>query len=408
MDVRVRFAPSPTGIPHVGNIRTAMFDYFFAKKNKGKFILRIEDTDQARKVEEAEEAIKESLTWLGAIWDEYIVQSARLLEYKKYAEELVNKNMAKVDDGAIRFIVPKGGATSWRDAVGDKKIEFQNSDIEDFIILKRDGFPTYHLANVIDDHDEKITHVIRGEDWIPSTPKHIMLYKAFGWEDSIPVFVHVPNIRESGGAKLSKRKGAKSVLDFKKEGYLPAALLNYLMLLGWSPKDDREILSKEEIEDDFDLKNINTAPATFDYKKLEWMNGIYIREKTGSEDLCKLLLDFAEDLNKIDPGVFDKLVEIAKSRGNTLAEIANLLKIILVKKEIRENDTLKERIVADLVELKDWDKQTLSDTIVQKYVMGEKINYKEIYRALLGIEKWLPLADTFEALGKDKTLELIR
>jgi glutamyl/glutaminyl-tRNA synthetase len=241
--VKVRFAPSPTGIPHVGNIRTALFDYFFAKNQNGKFILRLEDTDQSRKVEGAVEAIKESLSWLGAEWDEFVTQSERLSEYKKYAEELVKKGFATLENGAVRFIVEKSpGKISWEDAVGRKKVEYDSKDVEDFIILKADGFPTYHLANVVDDHLMEITHVIRGEDWIPSTPKHILLYNALGWDT--PVFAHVPNVMGVDGKKLSKRRGAKSALDFKKEGFLPEALLNYLMLLGWSPKNDQEILTK--------------------------------------------------------------------------------------------------------------------------------------------------------------------
>ncbi|MEX2007642.1 MAG: glutamate--tRNA ligase family protein, partial [Candidatus Levyibacteriota bacterium] len=270
--VTVRFAPSPTGIPHIGNIRTALFNYFFAKSQGGKFILRIEDTDSARKVEGAEEAIKESLSWLSVTWDGDIIhQSEHLDDYKKYAQELVSKSLAKEEDGAIRFITPKTGATSWVDKVGNKTVEFENKDVEDFIILKSDGFPTYHLANIIDDHKEGVTHVIRGEDWISSTPKHILLYEAFGWET--PEFVHVPNILGPDKSKLSKRRGAKSVLDFKQEGFLPEALLNYLMLLGWSPKNDREILSKEEIIKEFSLESINVSPAVFDERKLEWMNG---------------------------------------------------------------------------------------------------------------------------------------
>ncbi|MDO8269708.1 MAG: glutamate--tRNA ligase family protein, partial [Candidatus Levybacteria bacterium] len=265
--VKVRFAPSPTGIPHVGNIRTALFDYFFAKANQGSFMLRLEDTDQARKVEGAEEAIKESLLWLGASWDEFVVQSERLAEYKKYAHELVERGIAREENGAIRFIVQKDVASiSWTDAVGDKTITYETQNVEDFIILKADGYPTYHLANVVDDHLMGITHVIRGEDWIPSTPKHLLLYQAFGWET--PVFAHVPNVLGTDGKKLSKRRGAKSVLDFKKEGYLPEALLNYLMLLGWSPKDDREILEKSDIEREFSLNNVNVSPSIFDERKL--------------------------------------------------------------------------------------------------------------------------------------------
>ncbi len=203
-NVRVRFAPSPTGTLHVGGIRTALFNYFFAKSQGGTFILRNEDTDKARKVEGSLEATEESLRWLNVSWDGLVTQSERLEHYKKYALQLVSEDKAKEEGGAVRFIVPKNGKTEWTDAVGNKKISFENKDIEDFIILKKDGFPTYHLANVVDDHLMGISHVIRGDDWIPSTPKHIMLYEAFVWTP--PIFAHVPNILGTDGKKLSKSR----------------------------------------------------------------------------------------------------------------------------------------------------------------------------------------------------------
>ena len=218
---RVRFAPSPTGILHVGGVRTALFNYFLAKSTGGQFILRIEDTDQARLVPGAVDSIKESLQWLGVSWDEFVIQSERLETYKKISDELIAKGHAKSEDGAVRFITPTTGKTSWTDAVGDKEISFENKDIEDFIILKKDGYPTYHLANVVDDHFMQITHVIRGEDWIPSCPKHILLYKALSWEP--PIFAHVPNVLGTDGKKLSKRRGAKAVLEYKSEGILSIA-----------------------------------------------------------------------------------------------------------------------------------------------------------------------------------------
>ncbi|MEX2013025.1 MAG: glutamate--tRNA ligase family protein [Candidatus Levyibacteriota bacterium] len=331
--VTVRFAPSPTGVPHIGNIRTALFNYFFAKSKGGKFILRIEDTDQARIVEGAVGAIEESLKWLGVNWDEEIVQSALLSEYKKYAQELVSKNLAKEEEGgAIRFMVPKEGKTSWTDKVGNKTIEFENKDIEDFIILKSDGFPTYHLANIIDDHKEAITHVIRGEDWISSTPKHILLYKAFGWET--PEFVHVPNILGPDKSKLSKRRGAKSVLDFKKEGFLPEALLNYLMLLGWSPKNDREILSKEEIIKEFSLENINVSPAVFDQRKLEWMDGEYIR-KLSVSDLKSKIKSQKSKVQFESEKLFDEFVKLAQTRMKTLLDFDVLVLPLLGVKPLK-------------------------------------------------------------------------
>lgn len=401
--VRVRFAPSPTGIPHVGNIRTALFDYFAAKHSNGNFILRIEDTDQARKVEGATESIKESLNWLDVFWDEFVVQSDRIDEYKSRAVSLVKKGLAREENGAIRFIVPKEkGSVSWIDAVGNKEISFSLKDVEDFIILKADGFPTYHLANVIDDHLMEITHVIRGEDWIPSTPKHLLLYRAFGWD--APVFAHVPNVLGIDGKKLSKRRGAKSVLDFKKEGYLPEALLNYLMLLGWSPKDDREILSKEEITSEFTLEKVNDAPAVFDERKLLWMNGEYIR-KTDNQTLKKLILDFDSSLIDYDQDVLDKLIEPAKTRIKKLSEFKGYVTPFI--KPMKKESELLKKIAANLTALSEWKKENILDVLI-KFMQENQIKFQTIYEELTGEKQGLPLGDVFEILGKEKTLQLLR
>lgn len=407
MGIKVRFAPSPTGIPHVGNIRTALFNYFFAKANNGTFVLRIEDTDQARIVEGAVEAISESLKWLGINWDEYIIQSERLPEYKKFAGELVSKGLARIDERAIRFIVPKKGVTSWEDKVGNKKIEFQNSDVEDFIILKSDGFPTYHFANVIDDHAINITHVIRGEDWISSTPKHILLYRAFGWE--APYFAHLPNILGTDGKKLSKRRGAKSVLDFKSEGYLPEALLNYLMLLGWSPKDDREILSREEIVDAFSFEKVNTAPAIFDQKKLEWMNSEYIRSLS-DEQLLKKLIGFDSSIEKeIPQNMLLGFVEVSKTRIKNLAEFKGLVMPFLSKHDVilSEENIFKQKLKKELLNIKKWDREELT-RFMSDFLLQEGVRFPYLYKIVTGFERGLPIANVFEILGKEKTLDLLK
>lgn len=405
MIVKVRFAPSPTGIPHVGNIRTALFNYFFAKSQNGQFILRIEDTDQARKVEGAEEIIEESLKWLGIDKYEKIVQSEHLENYKKFADELIEKGLAKEEEGAVRFIVPQGSTTSWIDKVGNKKVEFKNSDIEDFIILKTDGFPTYHFANVIDDHETSITHVIRGEDWIPSTPKHILLYEAFGWEK--PEFVHVPNISGTDGKKLSKRRGAKSVLDFKKEGFLSDALVNYLMLLGWSPKDDREILTKEEIIKSFSLESINSAPATFDETKLLWMNGMYIRQLS-NEKLAEKLIEFDSTIEKeIPKNLLLGFVEVAKTRIKTLAEFKSLaIPFVSLNKEKKENVVLSD-LFKELGKVSDWNKEVIGGEI-KKVLGAANFRFPDLYQLLIGEKQGLPLGDVFEILGKEKTLKLLK
>lgn len=364
-------------------------------------MLRIEDTDQARKMEGAEAVIEESIKWLRIVWDEKIVQSANLDEYRKKAEELVKDGKAREDNDAIRFIIPKDGTVSWVDAVGNKKIEFKKSELEDFIILKSDGYPTYHLANVIDDHAEGITHVIRGEDWIPSTPKHILLYEAFGWGDSMPVFVHVPNIFGPDGKKLSKRRGAKSVLDFRKEGILPEALLNYLMLLGWSPKNDKEILSINEIEKEFKLENLNVSPAIFDEKKLFWMNGEYIRNSS-DEEIKNKLLEFDPEVTKIQD--FEKYIPAAKTRMKTLAEFVDL-----VKNE--DNTTLSDNqkklaqiLIDKFSDLSSWEAPEIAD-VTFKARDEAGVSTKDIFVVLTGKSSGLPFDQKLQIQGKEETLK---
>ncbi|MEK7160347.1 MAG: glutamate--tRNA ligase family protein, partial [Patescibacteria group bacterium] len=274
--VRVRFAPSPTGIPHIGNTRTAFFNYLFAKHNKGEFILRIEDTDKKRIVKGAEEAILEILEWLGIKYDGKLIrQSDRLDLYKKYVQELLDKKIAHKKEGAVWIKVPEDKKFEWIDKVGQKKISFAGKDVDEFVILKSDGYPTYHLANIVDDHLMEITHVIRGEEWISSTPKHLYLYESFDWEP--PQFAHLPVILGTDRSKLSKRHGAQSILDYREKGYLKEALLNYMAMLGWNLGSDREIFSMDELIKLFELKDVNTANPIFDVKKLEWLNGVWIR-----------------------------------------------------------------------------------------------------------------------------------
>lgn len=398
---RVRFAPSPTGILHVGGIRTALFNYFYAKATKGVFILRIEDTDQARLVPGAVDQIKDSLNWLGISWDEFVTQSERLETYKKYANELVEKGMAKVEEGAVRFITPSDGKTLWVDAVGNKEVSFENKDIEDFIILKKDGFPTYHLANVVDDHLMQITHVIRGEDWIPSCPKHIMLYSAFGWET--PVFAHVPNVLGIDGKKLSKRRGAKGVMDFKTEGIVSEALLNYLMLLGWSPKNDKEILSISEIEKEFKLENINSAPAVFDERKLLWMNGEYIRQ-LAMDTLRSTLLELDPSLKFLDN--LDQYLLLAQTRMKTLIDFkhlaVNIQAINLNEKQKVLRDSLLEAYKKNQAWTEDLITQITFDTRD-----NTSTSTKDLYIVLTGKAQGLPLIQKLIIDGKDKTIEFL-
>lgn len=273
--IRVRYAPSPTGVPHIGNIRTALFNYLFAKNQNGDFLLRIEDTDQKRLVPGSLEKIKESLERLNLNWDEYYVQSERLETYQKYLNELKDIGVVYEDEGAWRFKVEKGKTIQWDDDVHGT-IQFASDVIEDFIIMKSDKFPTYHFANVIDDTEMKISHVLRGDEWLSSTPKHLMLYEAFGWQP--PEFIHMPPILGPNKKKLSKRDGAKSVMEYEEEGYLPEAIINFMAFLGWSPKDEREIFSLEDLTKEFSIERINKNSPIFNLEKLKWFNMQWLKK----------------------------------------------------------------------------------------------------------------------------------
>ncbi len=369
-ETRVRFAPSPTGAPHVGNIRTALFDYLWARHTGGKFILRVEDTDQAREVENGLELILESLRYLGITWDEGpdvggaygpYEQSKRLPIYKRHADQLIAQGVAyhcycteerleqmrKVQRArgeqtrydyrcrylspeeraaneraglpkVVRLAVPPEGKTTLHDFIrGDLTIE--NKNVDDQVLLKSDGFPTYHLAVVVDDHLMKISHVMRGDDWIPSFPKHVLLYQAFGWE--IPPHGHVPMVTGADKKKLGKRHGSTSVLQFRNDGYLPEALLNFLARLGWSLDDKTEIFARQQLIDAFTLDKIERAPAIFDYGKLDWLNGYYIRELPDDE-LAARALPF---IPQADPAMLRALVPLFKPRIKKLNEIAALV-----------------------------------------------------------------------------------
>ena len=273
--VRVRFAPSPTGFLHIGGVRTALFNWLFARHEGGELLLRIENTDTSREVEASVEQIQRSLRWLGLDWDgEVEFQLDSRPRHEAAARELLAAGHAYEDDGAIRFRMPDEGTTAWDDAIKGR-IEYPNEKLEDLVLLRSDGRPTYNLAAALDDADSAITHVIRGEDHVPNTPKQIRILEALGRE--LPVYAHVPNVFGTDGKKLSKRHGAVSVEEFRDQGYLAPALMNYLALLGWSFDDKTTIMSPDELVERFGLDRVGSSPATFDYGKLDWMNGVYLR-----------------------------------------------------------------------------------------------------------------------------------
>jgi glutamyl-tRNA synthetase len=275
MAVRVRMAPSPTGFLHIGNVRTALFNWLFARREGGEFRLRIENTDTSREVAEATEQIQESLRWLGLQWDgEVTFQLDRQRDCVEVAERLLAEGKAYEDEGAIRFRMPDEGVTAWEDVVRGR-VEVPNEKLEDLVIVRSDGRPTYNFASPLEDVWEGITHVIRGEDHISNTPKQLNLIRAIGAE--VPVYAHVSHVLGADGRGLSKRHGSVTVDDFRAQGYYAAALVNFLALLGWSYDDKTTIMSVDELVERFSLDRIVPSPAVFDYAKLDWMNGVYLR-----------------------------------------------------------------------------------------------------------------------------------
>src|SRR5919201_3359328 len=278
MSVRVRMAPSPTGALHVGGVRTALFNWLYARNRGGGFLVRIENPDTSREVQGAVEHALESLAWLGLDWDRPpTFQLDRIDDCRRVAEQLVAEGKAYVDEGAIRFRMPDDGTTAWDDVVRGR-IEFPNDKLEDLVLIRSDGRPTYNFASPMEDVWDGITHVIRGEDHVSNTPKQINIIRAVGAE--LPVYAHVPNVVGADRRKLSKRHGATGVDELRAQGYYAPALMKFLALLGWAPDGETTLMSREELVDRFTLERVVPSPAVFDYQKLDWMNGVYLRALT--------------------------------------------------------------------------------------------------------------------------------
>lgn len=428
MKIRTRFAPSPTGFMHVGNLRTALYEYLTAKHEGGTFVLRIEDTDRERYVEGATQVIYDTMKLAGLDHDEGpdiggdfgpYVQSERLSMYKPYAEKLVEEGKAyrcfctkerlealkesapegtgydrhcrdlsaeeiqkNLDAGmpyVIRQKMPLTGSTSYHDLVyGD--ITFPNEDLDDQVLIKTDGFPTYNFANVIDDHTMGITHVVRGSEYLSSTPKYNLLYEAFGWE--IPTYIHLPlimgkSVDEEGNeviSKLSKRHGSTGFMDLVNEGYLPEAIINYIALLGWAPKDTREIFSLKELIEAFDINGISKSPAVFDYDKLSWVNAEHIKAMSDEEFLTHAKPYYDEA--GATPSCYALLAELLKPRITKFTEITDKLSFIKnygnfelelfehkkSKSTIESSKEMLEKAIPVLEGL-DWDRDTITEAM---------------------------------------------
>jgi glutamyl-tRNA synthetase len=418
MTIRVRFAPSPTGYLHVGGARTALFNWLFARREGGRFLLRIEDTDKARSTDEHTQVILDGLTWLGLDWDEPpIFQGARLARHQQVADQLLKQEHAYMEEGAIRLRVPPV-ELAWDDAVHGR-ISFKGEDVRDFVILRADRSPLYNFAVVVDDIDMQITHVVRGDDHISNTPKQIAVYRALG--ASLPIFGHVPMIHGSDGKKLSKRHGATAVGDYQHLGILPEAMRNFLALLGWSPGGDREIMSKEELRNLFSLEGILKKPAVFDTTKLEWMNGQYLTAKSAEElyplvqpELAKLGVNGNKD-------AVLKAINAVKTRSRTTLDVARQVASRLDAKFVTLDEKAQREIAKDpagyqaslaasVVALKnapDWTPEDLEKVLrhlaEQRNVAAGKI-FQPIRIALTGGTVSEPVNELLSVVGKEAAL----
>lgn len=467
MTVRTRIAPSPTGAPHIGTAYIALFNYAFAKKHGGQFILRIEDTDQVRSTRASETMILEALKWIGLSWNEGpdcggpygpYRQSERTALYREMAQTLVEtghafpcfcseerltelrktqmaakqnpgydghcKNLSPEDAAArvaagekhvIRMMVPESGDCSFQDRFrGDVTIPWAQVDMQ--ILIKADGYPTYHLANVVDDHEMKITHVIRGEEWISSTPKHVLLYRHFGWR--APEFAHLPLLRNPDKSKLSKRKNPTSILYYRDAGYLPEAMLNYLGLMAYSRTDGQEIFSLDSLVSDFDLDRVSMGGPVFDLAKLESFNGKYLRAMDDDVLMSRL------ESWRVNQATWRKAVPLAKQRLNTMADFVPQASFLLTDKVPLDRETLMgtglpEARVGEVLKLLQWEIERATDwsadiarKILERVAEKETLKFKElmgpVFVVLSGRKVALPAFESMEILGRDLVVRRIQ
>ncbi|HYM20731.1 MAG TPA: glutamate--tRNA ligase [Candidatus Kapabacteria bacterium] len=469
---RVRFAPSPTGFVHVGSLRTALYNYLFARHTGGVNILRIEDTDQTRYVEGAVENLLRTMEWAGITFDEGpmqggeygpYVQSERTDLYRKHADELVKSGKAyycfcsserldrvrkemqaagqppmydrhcrnlssdevktKMDAGephVVRLRVPLGETITFNDVVrGD--VSFETKTIDDQVLLKSDGFPTYHLANVVDDRMMKITHVIRGEEWLSSTPKHILLYRAFGWENAMPKFAHLALLLNPDRSKLSKRQGDVSVEDFREQGYLPDALVNFIALLGFNPSDTQEIYTIDELIAAFDLEKVNKGGAVFGREKLDWMNAEYIRKKSPDE-LLALVRPLAEKRDyRASDEYLKRVIGLMLERVRTLNDFVDFSSYFFkAPVEFDEKSRAKNwnadakarltDILAEFKALSEWTHSSI-EQVVRTYAESKSISAGKLIHplrlAVSGVGMGPGLFEMLEVIGKSEVVERI-
>ncbi|HEY2373360.1 MAG TPA: glutamate--tRNA ligase [Gaiellaceae bacterium] len=408
--VKVRMAPSPTGFLHIGGVRTFLFNWLFARHHGGEFRLRIENTDTSREVAEAVEQIEESLRWLRLDWDgETTFQLDRMDDCRRVADQLVADGHAYEDEGAIRFRMPDEGVTAWDDAVRGR-VEFPNDSLEDLVLVRSDGRPTYNFASPMEDVWDGITHVIRAEDHISNTPKQINIISAVG--AALPVYAHVPNVNGADGKKLSKRHGATGVDEFRRAGYLPDALVNFLALLGWAPDGETTIMSRDELIERFSLERVTPSPAQFDYAKLDWMNGVYIRALPEDAFAHALILWLGEQGYEWDAVLVRKAAPLVQEKLSRLEEFPAYARFLFedVQVDPAEIDGGAPVITAAkaaLDGLEPFDAATIETAlrgVVEELGLKPRQGFQPIRIAVTGSKISPGLFESIELLGRETTL----
>jgi glutamyl-tRNA synthetase len=410
MTVVLRMAPSPTGFLHIGNVRTFVFNWLFARNQGGQCRLRIENTDTAREVYEATDYIKESLTWLGLDWDGPVRFQLDSIEHcQQVAHRLVDEGKAYEDEGAIRFRMPDEGTTGWDDVVLGR-VEVPNNELEDMVILRSDGRPLYNFASPLEDVQDGITHVVRGPDHVSNTPKQINLLRAL--DADLPVYGHVPNVLGPDGKKLAKRHGSVGVGDFRRDGYLPEALLNFLALLGWSYDDRTTIMSRDELVERFTLERVGASPAVFDYQKLDWMNGVYIRSLPPDEFAERLVAYVREQGLDWDEELVRRAARLVQEKISRLGEFPAFAGFLFreVQPDVAQLDGIQEVVRAAceaLAETEPFTAERIEATLrglAERLELSPRKAFQPIRVAVTGSKVSPGLFESLELLGKERSL----
>ena len=402
-------APSPTGLLHIGSVRTFLFNWLFARPQGGEVLLRIENTDTSREVAEATEQIQRSLRWLGIDWDGAVrFQLDRMEDAQRLARQLVDEGKAYEDEGAIRFRMPDEGTTGWVDVIRGA-VEVPNESIEDVVILRADGRPTYNFANPVDDMLDEITHVIRGQDHISNTPKQLQILHALGAE--APVYAHAPDVLGTDGKKLSKRHGAQSVDDFRREGYIPEALVNFLARLGWAYDDQKEVFTRDELLQLFRLDRVTPSPAVFDYQKLTWLNGVHLRNLPAEEYADRVVQYLREAGIDWDEALVRKAAPLVQEKIEKLDQFPDYTRFLFedVRPAVPVDGAgpVLERAEETLSAVEPFEAEPIERelrALAERLELKPREAFQPIRIAVTGSKVSPGLFESIELLGRDETL----